>query len=83
MATATDIRPGVLIRKARDHTIDMPHQPGQAHRSAAGKTIDYRLQEITDGKARAISTVPGMFIDKPLSKGMEIELEADLLGPCP
>lgn len=25
----------------------------------------------------------GMFIDKPLVKGMEIELEADLLGPCP
>lgn len=24
----------------------------------------------------------GMFIDKPLAKGMEIELEADLLGPC-
>lgn len=65
MATVTDIRPGVLIRKAEDHTIDMPHQPGQAHRSAAGKTIDYRLQEITGGKARAISTVPGMFEDKP------------------
>lgn len=24
----------------------------------------------------------GMFLDQPLKKGMEIELEADLLGPC-
>lgn len=24
----------------------------------------------------------GMFLDRPLQKGMEIELEADLLGPC-
>ena len=24
----------------------------------------------------------GMLIDKPLKQGMEIELEADLLGPC-
>lgn len=24
----------------------------------------------------------GMFLDQPLKKGMEVELEADLLGPC-
>lgn len=56
---------GVLVRKAEGHRVRMAHQPGQAHRSAAGWTIDYRLQEITGDAARAISTVPGHFIDKP------------------
>ncbi|KQX23263.1 MULTISPECIES: cupin domain-containing protein [unclassified Sphingomonas] len=61
--SATLIR--AYVRKAGDHRIELPHQPGQAHRSAAGWTIDYRLQEITGGDARSISTVPGHFIDKP------------------
>jgi quercetin dioxygenase-like cupin family protein len=55
----------VHVRKAEDHRIELPHQPGQAHRSAAGWTIDYRLQEITVGRARAISTVPGHFVERP------------------
>jgi len=53
------------VRKAADHRIELPHQPGQAHRSAAGWTIDYKLQPLTDDVARSISTVPGHFIDKP------------------
>lgn len=53
------------VRKAENYRIELPHQPGQAHRSAAGWTIDYKLQEITGGDARSISTVPGHFIDKP------------------
>lgn len=56
---------GALVRKAADHRVRMAHQPGQAHRSAAGWTIDYRLQEVTGGAARAISTVPDQFADKP------------------
>jgi quercetin dioxygenase-like cupin family protein len=56
---------GLLIRKAEDCRVRMDHQAGQAHRSAAGWTIDYRLQEATGGEARAISTISGQFIDKP------------------
>ena len=63
MATMTAAR--AVLRKAAEFTIDMPHQPGQAHRSAAGRMVDYRLQEVTDNEARAISTVPGQFVDKP------------------
>jgi quercetin dioxygenase-like cupin family protein len=58
-------RTGVLVRKAADHRVQMAHQPGQAHRSAAGWTIDYRLQEITGDAARAISSVEDQFVDKP------------------
>ncbi len=53
------------VRRARDYRFKMPEQPGQAHRSAAGWMIDYKLQEITDGAVRAISTVAGHFRDKP------------------
>lgn len=53
------------LRKAADCRIEMPHQPGQAHRSAAGWMIDYKVQELTENTARAISTVPGQFVDKP------------------
>lgn len=53
------------LRKAEDFRIEMPHQPGQAHRSSAGWTIDYKLQELTGGGARAISTVPDQFAEKP------------------
>ena len=53
------------LRKASEFRVEIPAQPGQAHRSAAGALIDYRLQEITDAKVRAISTVPGNFVDKP------------------
>lgn len=53
------------LRKAVDFTVETPFQPGQAHRSAAGRTIDYRLQEITGGLARGFSTVPDNFVDKP------------------
>lgn len=53
------------LRKAEDFRVEMPHQPGQAHRSAAGWMIDYKLQELTGGQARAISTVAGQFVDKP------------------
>lgn len=63
MATMTAAR--AVLRKAADFTIEMPHQPGQAHRSAAGRMVDYRLQEVTDNEARAISTVLGQFVDKP------------------
>ena len=56
------------LRRAADHRIEMPAQPGQAHRGAAGWMIDYNLQELTGGRARAISTVPGQFVDKPAFK---------------
>ncbi len=56
------------LRRAEDCRVEMPHQPGQAHRSAAGWMIDYKLQELTGGQARAISTVAGQFIDKPAFK---------------
>jgi quercetin dioxygenase-like cupin family protein len=62
---ATRMAAKAMLRKARDHRIEMPHQPGQAHRSAAGWTIDYRLQAVTGGAVRAISTVAGHFVDKP------------------
>jgi quercetin dioxygenase-like cupin family protein len=55
----------VALRKAADFRVEMPHQPGQAHRSAAGWMIDYKLQELTGNQARAISTVPDQFVDKP------------------
>lgn len=58
-------RARAYVRKAKDHRIEMPHQPGQAHRSAAGWMIDYKLQEITGDVARSISTFPGNFADKP------------------
>lgn len=58
-------RARAYVRKAQDHRIEMPHQPGQAHRSAAGWTIDYKLQELTGDVARSISTVPGHFIERP------------------
>lgn len=53
------------LRKAADCRVEMPHQPGQAHRGAAGWMIDYKVQELTGNTARAISTVPGQFVDKP------------------
>ncbi len=53
------------LRKAEHFRVKMPHQPGQAHRSAAGWMIDYKLQELTGSQARAISTVAGQFVDKP------------------
>lgn len=65
MATLSQTTQTAVLRKAADCRIKMPHQPGQAHRSAAGWMIDYRLQEVTGGAARAISTVPDQFIDKP------------------
>ena len=65
MATAITTEKTAWLRKAGDCRIEMPHQPGQAHRSAAGWMIDYKIQELTGGEARAISTVPDQFIDKP------------------
>ncbi len=53
------------LRRAAEFRIEQKEQPGQAHRSAAGGLIDYRLQEITDSAMRAICTVPGNFADKP------------------
>ena len=57
-----------MLRKANAFLIELPPQPGQAHRSAAGALIDYKLQEVTDSSVRAISTVPGNFVDKPAFK---------------
>jgi quercetin dioxygenase-like cupin family protein len=72
MATNAQDRPAQALapalRKAEDFRFEMPHQPGQAHRSAAGWMIDYKLQELTGGQARAISTVAGQFADKPAFK---------------
>ncbi|MDF7775365.1 AraC family ligand binding domain-containing protein [Sphingomonas sp. AOB5] len=65
MATITASAGTASLRKAADFRIELPHQPGQAHRSAAGWTIDYKLQELTGGLARAISTVPDQFAEKP------------------
>lgn len=64
-ALESEARSRIIVRKAEAHRVQMGHQAGQAHRSAAGWTIDYRLQEATNDMARAISTVPGHFIDKP------------------
>ena len=60
--------PHATLRKAASCLVELPPQPGQAHRSAAGRLIEYRLQELTDQQARAISTVPGNFADKPAFK---------------
>lgn len=53
------------LRKAANCRVEMPHQPGQAHRAAAGWTIDYGVQSLTGDTARAIATVPDQFHDKP------------------
>jgi quercetin dioxygenase-like cupin family protein len=65
MATTATTTASATVRKAADCRVEMPHQPGQAHRSAAGWMIDYRLQELTGNAARAISTVADQFVDKP------------------
>jgi hypothetical protein len=65
MATQTQPEGRAAIRQAADHTIELPPQPGQAHRSGGGKLIDYNLQPATGDRVRAIATVEGHFANTP------------------
>ncbi len=50
-----------LFRLAAEHEVELPPQPGQAHRASMGRIIDYRLQDATSDMVRAIATLPGHF----------------------
>ncbi|MFD0847093.1 AraC family ligand binding domain-containing protein [Sphingosinicella xenopeptidilytica] len=50
-----------VFRRAAEHEVELPPQPGQVHRASMGRIIDYRLQETTNDMVRAIATLPGHF----------------------
>lgn len=59
---------------------------GEAERDAQVGVVRLRVDDWETPHVRKAENTGrlyrGLFLDRPLQKGMEIELEADLLGPC-
>jgi quercetin dioxygenase-like cupin family protein len=53
------------VRRAEDFLVAVNPGSEKLHRAAHAQMVDYRLQEITDGLARGVGTVPGFCEDKP------------------
>lgn len=60
--------------------------PGEAERDEQVGLVRLRVEDWETPHVRKAENsgrlYRGMYLDQPLKKGMEIELEADLLGPC-